>query len=139
MDRSEYVANRKYSVLLIIDFQQAMLKAVDSWEMIADKVMQLIRSANALDVPILLTEQYKKGLGETIPGLIKEIKSPQVFQKEHSAPVWRTASFLMFNPSMVTRSQWWGWKPMCASCKRAWISSSQAFTCTWWPTQWHPV
>ena len=34
-------------------------------------------------MPILLTEQYKKGLGETIPELIQEIKSPQVFPKEH--------------------------------------------------------
>ena len=83
MVRSEYVATREDSMLLIIDFQQAMLKAIDSWEKIAGKVKQLIQSANALEVPILLTEQYKKGLGGTLPELIQEIKSPQIFQKEH--------------------------------------------------------
>lgn len=83
MERSEYVATREDSLLMIIDIQQAMLKAITTWELVAGKVKQLIRSANVLDVPILLTEQYKKGLGETLPELIQEIKSPQVFQKEH--------------------------------------------------------
>jgi hypothetical protein len=57
MVRSDYVATREDSLLLIIDFQQAMLKAIGSWEMIAGKVRQLIQSANVLEVPILLTEQ----------------------------------------------------------------------------------
>lgn len=83
MIRSEYVATRENSLLLIIDFQQSMLKAIDSWEEIARKVGQLIRSSNVLDIPILLTEQYKKGLGETLPELLQEIDSPQIFQKEH--------------------------------------------------------
>jgi nicotinamidase-related amidase len=83
VERSEYVATREDSLLLIIDIQQAMLKVIDSWETVAGKVKQLIQSANALEVPILLTEQYKKGLGETLPELILEIESPQIFHKEH--------------------------------------------------------
>ena len=83
MERSEYVATREDSLLLIIDIQQAMLKVIDSWETVAGKVKQLIQSANALGVPILLTEQYKKGLGETIPELVQEIESPPIFPKEH--------------------------------------------------------
>ena len=83
MLRSEYITTRQDSLLLIIDFQQAMLKAIDSWEKISHKVRQLIRASNTLDIPILLTEQYKKGLGQTLPELLREIDSPQVFQKEH--------------------------------------------------------
>jgi nicotinamidase-related amidase len=81
--RHEYVATHDGSVLLIIDFQQGMLKVMDSWERIARKVTQLIHAADVLGVPVLVTEQYKKGLGETHPDLLKEIKSPVVFQKEH--------------------------------------------------------
>lgn len=83
MLRSEYVATRENSMLLIIDVQQAMLKVIDSWKRTARKVRQLIRSSDVFDIPILLTEQYTKGLGETLPELLKEIDSPQVFQKEH--------------------------------------------------------
>lgn len=81
--RSEFVATREDSLLLIIDIQQAMLKVIDSWETAAGTVKQLIQSANALEVPILLTEQYKKGLGETIPELVQEIESPQIVAKEY--------------------------------------------------------
>lgn len=83
MKRSEYIATLENSLLLIIDIQQAMLKAINSWKIVAAKVKQLIQSANTLEVPILLTEQYKKGLGETHLDIIKGIKSPRIFQKEH--------------------------------------------------------
>jgi nicotinamidase-related amidase len=83
LDRSEFVATRDDSLLLIIDIQQAMLKVIESWEKVVSRAKQLIKSANAVEVPILLTEQYKKGLGETISELFQEIESPQVFQKEH--------------------------------------------------------
>ena len=81
--RHEYVATREESLLLLIDFQQGLLKAVDSWEAIARKATQLIRAADALGVPVLVTEQYRKGLGETRADLFREIKSPVVFQKEY--------------------------------------------------------
>ena len=81
--RHEYVATREESLLLIIDFQQELLKVMDSWEKIARKVSQLIQAADILEVPVLVTEQYKKGLGETHSELLREIKSPVVFQKEY--------------------------------------------------------
>jgi nicotinamidase-related amidase len=81
--RHEYIATRQDSLLLIIDFQQGLLKVMDSWERAAQKISQLIRTANIFEIPILVTEQYKKGLGETIPELLGEIKSPRVFEKEY--------------------------------------------------------
>jgi nicotinamidase-related amidase len=81
--RHEFVATREDSLLLIVDFQKAMLKVIDSWEKIAGKVGQLTRAADTLGIPILVTEHYKKGLGETLPEVLREIGSPSVFQKEH--------------------------------------------------------
>ena len=83
MQRSEYIATREESLLLIVDIQEAMLKAIASWKAVVGKAKQLIRASNALDVPIILTEQYRKGLGETLPDLMQEIDTPQVFHKEH--------------------------------------------------------
>ena len=83
MDRSEFVATRDDSLLLIIDIQEAMPRVIDRWEIVSSRTKQLIQSANVLDVPILFTEQYKKVLGETISELFQEIESLQVFQKEH--------------------------------------------------------
>ncbi len=83
MPRSEYVALREESALLIIDIQQAMLKVITGWEQVTDRVRQLIEAANILNVPILLTEQYRKGLGETVPQLLHKIDAPRVLHKEH--------------------------------------------------------
>jgi isochorismate hydrolase len=83
MKRHQYILNREDSLLLIIDFQQALLKVIESQETITRRVCQLVRTANILDVPVLFTEQYKKGLGETYPELFREFKSPTVIEKEH--------------------------------------------------------
>jgi len=80
--RHEMVATHEDSLLLIIDFQQAMLKVISSWEKIAGEVTRLIETAQIVKVPILLTEHYRKGFGGTIPEVIQKIKSPSVFQKE---------------------------------------------------------
>jgi nicotinamidase-related amidase len=40
--RHEYIAAREKSLLLIIDFQQGLLKVMDSWESISQKVSRLI-------------------------------------------------------------------------------------------------
>lgn len=83
MIRHDFVAVREDSLLLIIDFQTAMLKAIVGWEELAERAKQLIQAAQLLDVPILLTEQYKKGLGGTHPEVFTAIASPTVFSKEH--------------------------------------------------------
>ncbi|MEM5788497.1 MAG: isochorismatase family protein [Syntrophobacteraceae bacterium] len=83
MDRHEFVAVREDCLLLIIDIQQAMLGVIESWKDVARKVNQLTQAAEVLGIPILLTEQYSKGLGETIPEVISQIRSPMVFHKEH--------------------------------------------------------
>jgi nicotinamidase-related amidase len=83
MNRHEFVATREDCLLLIIDIQQAMLKVIETWGNVVRKVNQLTQAAEALGIPILLTEQYSKGLGKTIPEVLGEIRSPRVFHKEH--------------------------------------------------------
>lgn len=81
--RHEFVATRNECLLLVIDFQIAMLKVIKTWKMTAHKVNQLTRAAHVLGIPLLVTEQYKKGLGETISEVSGEMESPTVLQKEH--------------------------------------------------------
>ncbi len=83
MRRHAYVAAREASLLLIIDVQAAMRKVMGSWEATVARVRQLGRAANALGVPVLVTEQYKKGLGPTDPELLQGLQISRVFQKEH--------------------------------------------------------
>lgn len=81
--RHEWIAMRENCLLLIIDIQQAMVKVMERVDEVVGCVNQLCRAADVLDIPIVLTEQYKKGLGPTIPEVIGEVSSPAVFEKEH--------------------------------------------------------
>ncbi len=81
--RHEWIATRENSLLLVIDIQQSMVKVMARAEEVVSRVNQLCRAAEELDVPIVLTEQYKKGLGPTIPEVTEMIASPVVFDKEH--------------------------------------------------------
>ena len=81
--RHRFVAERSQSLLLIIDVQKAMLKAIEGWEATVKRTRQLIRAAELFHVPILVTEHYKKGLGETIPEIAAGLKQARFFQKEY--------------------------------------------------------
>ena len=81
--RHPFVAERENSLLLIIDIQQAMLKVIDTWQETIRRTNQLIQSARLLGVPILVTEHYKKGLGETVAEVTGVLKEATFYQKEY--------------------------------------------------------
>jgi nicotinamidase-related amidase len=52
--------------LLVIDMQERLLPAIDRHEAVTARAATLIRAARILDIPLLWSEQYRKGLGETV-------------------------------------------------------------------------
>ena len=56
------------SVLVMVDMQQRLLSAMQSSaaQLMLDNSIKLVQAAKCLNVPILLTEQYPKGLGSTV-------------------------------------------------------------------------
>jgi len=79
-----FVINKSDSLLLIIDIQEKLFQAMesDSQSMVKRNCAILIKAANEFNIPMIVTEQYRKGLGETIPEL-KDIISDdaKVFEK----------------------------------------------------------
>ena len=71
------------SALLVIDVQERLLNHVDGWQAILDNVIWLVEVAKRIGVPIMLTEQYPKGLGGTVPVLAKEFAPAMVAEKVH--------------------------------------------------------
>jgi len=57
------------TVLVIIDVQGKLATLMYEREILFKNLSRLIEGAQVLGVPILLTEQYPKGLGETAPEL----------------------------------------------------------------------
>ena len=53
--------------LVVIDIQQKLLPAVFERERLLKNAQLLIRLALVLDIPIISTTQYARGLGQTVP------------------------------------------------------------------------
>ena len=57
--------NIKDSLVLMIDFQEKLVKATNA-NLEAENASKMIKAANILDIPVLISEQYPKGLGSTV-------------------------------------------------------------------------
>jgi isochorismate hydrolase len=76
--REKFFLDRNQAVLLIIDVQEKLCRAMD------DKVLHrltgnigvLQEAAATLGMPVVTTEQYVKGLGETLPVLKEKLAAP---------------------------------------------------------------
>ena len=58
---------------MVIDVQDGFRKAVPSFEQVARATAALVKGARAVGIPIVLTEQYPKGLGKTVPEVAEEL------------------------------------------------------------------
>lgn len=68
------IANKTGSVLIIIDVQEKLIPKIYKKEEVIENIKRLIKFCETLNIPIILTEQYPEGLGNTIPE-IKETLS----------------------------------------------------------------
>ncbi len=60
-----------HAQLLVVDIQQKLIPYVrDHADVIAQSV-RMIRAAREVDIPITLTEEYRKGLGPTDPAVLE--------------------------------------------------------------------
>lgn len=61
---------RQNTMLLVIDMQERLCPVIAENEKVIAAVNQLLQGAQILNLPILVTEQYPKGLGHTVPEVI---------------------------------------------------------------------
>jgi nicotinamidase-related amidase len=59
--------DRNRTALIVIDVQEAFRKALPHFDQVLRGAAILIQGARTLDIPIVVTEQYPKGLGRTVP------------------------------------------------------------------------
>ncbi len=80
MPRHPNLLNREQSALLVIDIQEKLARVMPDRNIIIDNATKLIKGCNHLKIPVFYTEQYPKGLGETVPEL-KTILTDQAIEK----------------------------------------------------------
>ena len=71
------------SLVLIIDIQERLVAALNK-DIIVENAVKIASAAKALDIPVLLTEQYPKGLGHTVPQLSEALpENSEVVEKTY--------------------------------------------------------
>ena len=63
------ILNEKNSLILIIDIQEKLINASYNKSLIEKNSVILANAAKILHIPVVVTEQYPKGLGTTIQGI----------------------------------------------------------------------
>jgi nicotinamidase-related amidase len=61
------------TTLVVVDVQEAFRKAIPDFDRVAKATATLIEGASIIGVPIVATEQYPKGLGETVPEVAEHL------------------------------------------------------------------
>jgi nicotinamidase-related amidase len=65
--------DRDRTALVVVDVQEAFRAAVGEFDAVAGNAAVLVRGARILGVPVLVTEQYPRGLGETVAELAEHL------------------------------------------------------------------
>jgi nicotinamidase-related amidase len=72
--------DRASAVLLIIDIQEKLLPVIHEGDRVVRNVERLVRGAHVLGVPVVVTEQYVKGLGPTVATLRQALEETTGYQ-----------------------------------------------------------
>lgn len=71
----------EHCALLVIDIQQKLLPPIFQKERLVRNSQLLIRLAGILNMPVIITTQYSKGLGETVPEIASLLPETQGIDK----------------------------------------------------------
>lgn len=77
----KYILRKEDSLLLVIDIQEKLLPTMESKKSLVKNTLMLAETARTLSVPVIITEQYPKGLGPTVPEIKQSLSDAPVIEK----------------------------------------------------------
>lgn len=73
-----FLLDREEAVLCVVDIQEKLAARMEEKERVIANAVMLAKSALRLDVPVIVTEQYPKGVGATVIELITALDKQYV-------------------------------------------------------------
>ncbi|WP_296140655.1 isochorismatase family protein [uncultured Anaerococcus sp.] len=74
-------SKKENTLLLVIDEQPRLMKALENGEEAVLNTLTLIEAFKKYEMPIIATEQYPKGLGNTDERILEKIDQDNIFEK----------------------------------------------------------
>ena len=69
------------TMALVVDFQEKLMPVMAGAECLEARTNILIKGLKTLDVPMIITQQYTKGIGMTIPSIFESAETEEYFDK----------------------------------------------------------
>ena len=73
--------NLEDSIVLVVDIQERLLSVMSDSEKVLENNLKFLRGIATLEVPVVYTEQYPKGLGKTVDPILNVIPDGKYFEK----------------------------------------------------------
>jgi nicotinamidase-related amidase len=73
--------DRERAALVVVDMQEAFRPAVRDFERTVHNAGVLVQGARVLGLPVVVTEQYPKGLGRTVSELAEQLDGVEPIEK----------------------------------------------------------
>ena len=77
----KFKLEREDSLLFVIDIQERLVPAIKDADRVINNTLTLLKAAKIMGVEKIATEQYPKGLGNTIEILKEHIEDDKIFSK----------------------------------------------------------
>ncbi len=68
-------------LLLVIDLQEKLMRAMDHAEQVYKNTRIMLRACQQLGIPVVVTEQYPKGLGRTVQDISEHLGKHLLLEK----------------------------------------------------------
>ncbi|NPA15069.1 MAG: isochorismatase family protein [Deferribacteres bacterium] len=69
------LSERNRAFIVVIDIQEKLLPAIYNEKQVVENTVKLVKLAETLKLPVVVTEQYPKGLGKTVEDVDKLFES----------------------------------------------------------------
>ena len=86
------ILNKDKALAVMIDMQERLVPAIAHKEEIAENCRLMLEGLDILKVPVIATQQYTKGLGDTLPELKAAIRDG-IYVEKISFSAWGADSF----------------------------------------------
>lgn len=85
--------DRKESLLLIIDVQEKLVNSLDK-DVVVGRTATLAKAAKIMEIPTIVTQQYSKGLGQTVEPVKKCLADDTLTVEKSAFSVLREPGFM---------------------------------------------
>ena len=72
---------REDTIIIAVDFQEKLMSAMHEADAVENSAVRLFKGLKEMDIPVIVTQQYTKGLGMTISSVAEAIGSTGYIEK----------------------------------------------------------